>query len=195
MTKYVLEIEIDEGVTKDNEPRTEEQLIKYLQLTTQQALTRAECIIHSVKVRTGAAARSASGPRTTGTPGRKPINRPKIERWIRENIVAAPSTQGTVGLEGVDREGKPLNKVARNRVYIHMLAAPEPEGVGLSLPAIQKVLSELEVEGYLERGFARGAPFYELIRPLEEEGKVGVRGRPIDDMGATPRDVDFGDLD
>ncbi|MEG2887221.1 MAG: hypothetical protein RR853_08860, partial [Aurantimicrobium sp.] len=138
------------------------------------------------------------------TAGRKPINRPKIEAWIRANVVAGPSTQGTMGLHGVDRTGK-SNMDAKNRVYPHILVLPEPEGVGLTMPAVTKVLGELDREGYLERGFAAGAPFYELIRELEEEGKVGVRGRADDEdvvdtetrkfsTPSLPRVIDFSNV-
>lgn len=181
--KYTITIDIEEGKKADGSDRTAEQMIKYLQLSIQQALTKADSLINRVDVKeskVGAGGTRSVPGSQSGVRGRKPVNRPKIERWIREHVTAGPSTQGTTGLNGVDRQGKPLID-SPNRIYIHRLAAPEPEGVGLSLMAIDKVLKELEVEGYLERGFASGAPFYELIRPLEEEGQVGVRGRPIED--------------
>ena len=74
------------------------------------------------------------------------------------------------------------------------------------MAAVMKVLSELAQEGYLERGFSAGSPFFELIRPLEEEGKVGVRGREVsaDQLAQYPifmaprasiQEVDFSVLD
>lgn len=193
MAKYSIVLDIEEGKRADGTDRSTEQMVKYLQLTIQQALTRSDSLIKSVTVKEHKA--GAGGTRSVpgaagGVRGRKPVNRPKIENWIRKNVTAGPSTQGTTGLNGVDRQGKPLID-SPNRVYPHRLAAPEPDGVGLSLLAIDKVLKELEVEGYLERGFASGSPFYELIRPLEDEGQVGVRGRPLDEVpvGATPREL------
>ena len=195
MTKYTITLELDEGVDKaTGEPRDAEKVIKYIQLSLQQAVTRADVLLLRSEVKEGkASAAGGSSARSGSTPGRKPTNRPKVEDWIRRNIVAGPSNQGTVGLEGVDRNGFP--KDLPNRVFVHRLALPVEEGgCGVSKLGIQKVLGELEVEGYLERGFAAGAPFYELIRPLEEEGKVGVRGRAWDEdytPTATPRDIDF----
>jgi hypothetical protein len=179
MAKYNLTVDLEEGVDANGEARSSDKIENYLRLAVQQALTKANCLINKVEVKKSAA-RQAGAPRAKGTAGRKPINRPRIEAWIRENITAGPSTQGTTGLNGVDKNGRPL-KDAPNRIYPHRLLQPMPEGVGLSMPAILKVLGELEVEGYVERGFAAGAPFYELIRPLEEEGKVGIRGRDDDD--------------
>lgn len=193
MTKYTIVLELEEGVDKNTgEPRDSEKIVKYLQLSLQQAITRADVILLRADVKEGkASAAGGSSARNGSTPGRKPVNRPKIEQWIRENVTAGPSTQGTTGLNGVDKQGKPLID-SPNRIYMHRLMANPPEGVGISLIGIQKVLGELEREGYLERGFASGAPFYELIRPLEEPGKVGVRGRPLDE-GATPMELDFED--
>lgn len=179
MTKYNLVVDLEEGFNDQGEPRDPAKIENYLRLAVQQALTKADCLINKVEVKKSAA-RPAGAPRARGTAGRKPINRPRIEAWIRENITPGPSTQGTTGLNGVDKHGRPL-KDAPNRIYPHRLLQPMPDGVGLSMPAILKVLGELEVEGYVERGFAAGAPFYELLRPLEEEGKVGVRGRADDD--------------
>lgn len=179
MAKYNLVVDLEEGVDDEGNPRNAEKVEKYLRIAVQQALTKANCLINKVEVKQSAA-RPAGAPRGQGTAGRKPINRPKIEAWIRANITPAPSSQGTMGLHGVDKEGKPRVD-ASNRVYPHILVLPEPDGVGLSMPAVVKVMGELEREGYLERGFAAGAPFYELIRPLEEEGKVGIRGREIED--------------
>lgn len=206
MAKYVIEVDIEEGVDREGNPRSEEKVENYIRLSTQQALVKANCLINSVKVKKSAA-RVAGAPRGKGTAGRKPINRPKIEAWIRRNVEAGPSTQGTTGLNGVDRDGRPLIE-SKNRIYPHILLQPEPEGVGLSMPAIVKVMGELEIEGYVERGFAAGSPFYELIRPLEEDGQVGVRGREIDDdevddimdaprqriKRAEPRVIDFNSL-
>lgn len=195
MTKYTITLELDEGVNrKTGEERTTEQIVKYVQLSLQQALTRAEVLVLRADVKEGkASAAGGSSARSGSTPGRKPTNRPKVEQWIRDNITAGPSTQGTVGLEGVDRNGFP--KDLPNRVFIHRVAQPvEAGGAGVSLLGVQKVLGELEREGYLERGFAAGAPFYELIRPLEEPGLVGVRGRPIEE-GATPMDLDMSEVD
>jgi hypothetical protein len=175
MSKYTLIIDIEEGVDTEGNPRTADKVEKYLRIAVQQALTKANCLINKVEVKQ-LASRPAGAPRAKGTAGRKPVNRPKIEAWIRKNVTAGPTTQGTMGLHGVDRTGK-SHMDAPNRVYPHVLVLPEPEGVGLSMPAVMKVLAELDVEGYLERGFAAGAPFYELIRPLEEEGQVGMRGR------------------
>lgn len=201
MTKYTITLELEEGVNKETgEPRDAEKIIKYIQLSLQQAITRADVLLLKADVKTGKASVSGgSSARMGSTPGRKPVNRPKIEQWIRDHITAGPSTQGTVGLAGVDKQGKPL-KDSPNRIYIHRLMADPPDGVGISLLGIQKVLGELEREGYLERGFAAGAPFYELIRPLEEPGRVGVRGRPVtereayeDDAAgsATPMELDM----
>jgi len=197
VTKYTIVLELEEGVDKTTgEPRSSEKIVKYLQLSIQQAVTRADVLLLRADVKEGKASASggSSARRDGSTPGRKPTNRPKIEQWIRDNVTAGPSTQGTVGLMGVDKEGKPRTDSA-NRVYIHRLMADPPEGVGVSMLGIQKVLGELEREGYLERGFAAGAPFYELIRPLEEPGKVGVRGRPIEEAGATIHEVDFEDVE
>jgi len=195
VTKYTIVLELEEGVDKTTgEPRDSAKIVKYLQLSLQQAVTRADVILLRAEVKEGkGTARTSLAERNGSTPGRKPTNRPKIEQWIRDNVTAGPSTQGTVGLMGVDKEGKPRTDSA-NRVYIHRLMADPPEGVGVSMLGIQKVLGELEREGYLERGFAAGAPFYELIRPLEEPGKVGVRGRPIEE-GATIHEVDFEDVE
>lgn len=196
MGKYNITVDLDEGVKGSGEPRTSEQIEKYIKLSLQQALTRAEVIINRVEVKQ-TVVRPAGAPRAKGTAGRKPINRPKVEAWIREHIQAGPSTQGTTGLHGVDRNGRPL-KDAPNRIYPHRMMGPE--GIGLSQAALNKALGELEVMGYLERGFAAGAPFYELIRELPPEGEVGMRGRPIDEApvygeGATPRDLDFSHTD
>lgn len=190
MSKYQIILDIDEGKRSDGSDRTTEQMIKYLQLTVQQALTKSDSLINKFEIkeyRSGSGGTKSTPGGNGGVRGRKPVNRPKVENWIREHVTAGPSTQGTTGLNGVDRKGRPLID-SPNRVYPHRLAAPEPEGVGLSLMAIDKVLKELEVEGYLERGFASGSPFYELIRPLEEEGKVGIRGREVE---ATPRELEF----
>jgi hypothetical protein len=196
VTKYTITLELDEGVNKSTgEERTPEQIIKYLQLSLQQAITRADVLLLRAEVKEGKVGSGGHASRDGSTPGRKPTNRPKVEDWIRRNITAGPSTQGTVGLEGVDRNGFP--KDLPNRVFIHRMALPlEDGGCGVSKLGIQKVLSELETEGYLERGFAAGAPFYELIRPLEEPGKVGVRGRPLEEdeefyAPATPMTLDF----
>lgn len=204
--KYNIQIDIEEGVDGEGNPRTAEKVEKYLRIALQQALTKAECVINRVDVKQSVA-RPAGAPRDKGTAGRKPVNRPKIEAWIRANIKAGPSTQGTTGLNGVDRQGKPLID-APNRIYTHRLMAPAPEGVGLPLPSIEKVMRELDVEGYVERGFASGAPFYELIRDLEDDGEVGVRGQALenhtitDEAGGTrvkmkkaePRIIDFSKL-
>ncbi|WNO27846.1 hypothetical protein SEA_HUWBERT_97 [Microbacterium phage Huwbert] len=187
MAKYNLVVDLEEGVDAEGNARDPEKIEKYLRIAVQQALTKANCLINRVEVKQSAA-RPAGAPRTKGTAGRKPINRPKIEAWIREHVTAGPSTQGTMGLHGVDRTGK-SNMDAKNRVYPHILALPEPDGVGLTMPAISKVLGELDREGYLERGFAAGAPFYELIRPLEAEGLVGVRGREEDDEDVVDRET------
>jgi hypothetical protein len=127
------------------------------------------------------------------------VNRPKVEAWIRKNVTAGPSTQGTMGLHGVDKDGR-SNMKAANRIYPHRLADPV-NGVGLGMAAIIKALGELEVFGYLERGFAAGAPFYELIRELPPEGEdAGMRGRDEDEPiitqvpGATPREIDFSNV-
>ena len=177
MGTYHLQIDIDEGKDSEGKVRSPEKIENYLRLSLQQSLTKANCIINKVEVKQKA--RPAGAPRGKGTAGRKPVNRPKIEAWIRANVTAGPSTQGTTGLNGVDKDGRPLID-APNRIYVHRLMAPEPEGVGLPQPSIEKVLRELDVEGYLERGFAAGAPFYELVRPLEDEGQVGVRGREVE---------------
>jgi len=191
MTKYTITLELEEGVNKaTGEARSSEQMVKYIQLSLQQAITRADVLLLRADVKEGkASAAGGSTGRTSSTRGRKPTNRPKIEQWIRENVTAGPSTQGTSGLNGVDHEGKPLID-SPNRVYIHRLMADPPEGTGVSMLGIQKVLAELDAEGYLERGFAAGAPFYELIRPLEEPGMVGIRGREWDE-GATPRELNM----
>lgn len=192
MTKYTIVLDLDEGVNSMEQPRTPDQVVRYLQLSLQQALTKANVLVHKSEVREGGARQGGGGKAGgNGTPGRKPTNRPKVEQWIRDNITAGPSTQGTVGLEGVDRNGFP--KDLPNRIFIHRMAMPvENGGCGVSELGIKKVLGELEREGYLERGFAAGAPFYELIRELEAPGLVGVRGRPLDEpVGATPHEVDF----
>lgn len=194
MTKYNISIDaLNLGNFSD-----EEALTQYVALAVTKSLAKEDVLITRVDIKKPGQS-AVIGDRTGSTPGRKPINRPKVEAWIRENIIAGPSTLGTVGLEGVDRQGKPL-KDAPNRIYPHRLAAPEPEGVGLSLLAIDKVLRELDVEGYVSRGFAAGSPFYELVRPLDEPGKVGIRGngQPDTDIflapkpqGASIQEVDF----
>lgn len=190
--KFMVEVDLDPGDTPV------EDIERQMRLGVQRHLLSEDLLLNTIRVKQSMS-KASLGIGGTGTPGRKPVNRPKVENWIRENVTAGASTQGTVGLAGVDREGKPL-KDAPNRVYAHRLAYAEPEGTGLSLVAIDKVLRELETEGYLERGFAAGAPFYELIRPLEAEGLVGVRGRAIDDPiflapPATERWVDFSTLE
>lgn len=189
MTKYTITLDLDEGRNRQTgEARDTDKVVRFIQLSVQQALTRSDVLINRVDVKQGKAGGSTTGPRGSGTPGRKPINRPKVENWIIAHVEPGPSTQGTVGLQGVDKKGRPLQD-AKNRIYIHRLAAPEPEGTGLSLVAIDKVLRELEVEGYLERGYAAGAPFYEYIRPLEGNGQTGIRGRAItaDELPASTR--------
>ena len=185
---------------------SEETLLKKLQLALQTSLTTSACIINKVDVKqSGTGGGGKSKPRSNnpgGTPGRKPINRPKVERWIRENVTCMESTQGTVGLQGVDSQGRPL-QAPPNRVYAHILVLPEPQGVGLSPLAVDKVLRELAIEGYLERGYAAGAPFYEYVKPLPEEGS-GIRGKdevflnqPViqKPKPATVHEVDFSGLD
>ena len=175
MTKYNFSIEAANlGNYADDEALQES-----IALAVSKALVLEDVLVLKIDIKKpGQGGGLATGPRDSSTPGRKPINRPKIENWIRENVVAGPSTQGTVGLEGVDKEGKSLGK-GKNRVYPHTLVMPAPDGVGLQMQAVMKVLGELAQEGYLERGFSAGSPFFELIRPLEEEGKVGVRGREV----------------
>ena len=175
MTKYNFSIEAANlGNFADDEA-----LQGAIALAVSKALVLEDVLVLKIDIKKpGQGGGLTTGPRDSSTPGRKPINRPKIENWIRENVVAGPSTQGTVGLEGVDKEGKSLGK-GKNRVYPHTLVKPAPEGVGLQMAAVMKVLGELSQEGYLERGFSAGSPFFELIRPLEEEGKVGVRGREV----------------
>lgn len=186
--KYNLSVDIDEL------GETAEEVEKLIRIGVQRVLLANEFLVNSITVKKSEA-RPAGAPRAKGTAGRKPVNRPKVEAWIRKNITAGPSTQGTMGLHGVDKDGR-SNMKAANRIYPHRLADPV-NGVGLGMAAITKALGELEGMGYLERGFAAGAPFYELIRPLEEEGMVGVRGRAEDEPlitqvpGATPREIDF----
>lgn len=187
MGKYNINVDLEEG------DFTTDQIEKIIRLAVQGALFNEDILVNSLGVKQSAA-RPAGAPRAKGTAGRKPVNRPKVEAWIRKNITAGPSTQGTMGLHGVDRDGKSLMK-APNRIYPHRLADPV-NGVGLGMAAITKALGELEVFGYLERGFAAGAPFYELIRELPPEGEVGMRGREDDEIItqvplATPRDLDF----
>lgn len=187
MGKYNINVDLEEGVLE------EADIEKIIRLAVQGALFNEDILINSLGVKKSAA-RPAGAPRAKGTAGRKPVNRPKVEAWIRKNVTAGPSTQGTMGLHGVDKDGR-SNMKAANRIYPHRLADPV-NGVGLGMAAITKALGELEGMGYLERGFAAGAPFYELIRPLEEEGMVGVRGRAEDEIitqvpGATPREIDF----
>lgn len=202
MTKYNFSIEAANlGNFADDEA-----LQETIALAVSKALVLEDVLVLKIDIKKpGQGGGLTTGPRDSSTPGRKPINRPKIENWIRENVVAGPSTQGTVGLEGVDREGKSLGK-GKNRVYPHTLVKPAPEGVGLQMAAVMKVLGELAQEGYLERGFSAGSPFFELIRPLEEEGKVGVRGREVsaDQLAQYPifmaprasiQEVDFSVLD
>ena len=202
MTKYNFSIEAANlGNYADDEALQES-----IALAVSKALVLEDVLVLKIDIKKpGQGGGLTTGPRDSSTPGRKPINRPKIENWIRENVVAGPSTQGTVGLEGVDREGKSLGK-GKNRVYPHTLVKPAPEGVGLQMAAVMKVLGELAQEGYLERGFSAGSPFFELIRPLEEEGKVGVRGREVsaDQLAQYPifmpprasiQEVDFSVLD
>ena len=181
MGKYNINVDLEEGVL------TEADVEKVIRMAVQGALFNEDILINSIGVKKSLA-RQAGEPRAKGTAGRKPVNRPKVEAWIRANVTAGPSTQGTMGLHGVDKDGR-SNMKAANRIYPHRLADPV-NGVGLGMAAITKALGELEGMGYLERGFAAGAPFYELIRPLEEEGMVGVRGRAIDE-GATPRELDM----
>ena len=202
MTKYNFSIEAANlGNYADDEALQES-----IALAVSKALVLEDVLVLKIDIKKpGQSGSLTTGPRDASTPGRKPINRPKIENWIRDNIIAGPSTQGTVGLEGVDKEGKALRR-AENRVYPHMLVMPAPDGVGLQMQAVMKVLGELAQEGYLERGFSSGSPFFELIRPLEEEGKVGVRGREVsaDQLAQYPifmpprasiQEVDFSILD
>jgi hypothetical protein len=170
---------------------TEEFLVEAMALAVQGVLFNNDTLATKIDIKAHAAAGS-SFTNANGKPGRKPINRPKIEAWIRENVPVGDSTQGTTGLNGVDRQGKPLID-APNRVYPHRLAAPiEAGGVGLSLLAIDKVLKELDVEGYLEKGFASGSPFYEYIKPLHPEGWVPGNA---DIKRASIREVDFSNVE
>lgn len=156
--RYTIVIDVEEGKKADGSDRSAEQMVKYIQLSIQQALTRSDSLINRVDVRQNKSSAGGSKSPGTGVAGRKPVNRPKVEQWIRENITAGPSTQGTTGLNGVDRGGKPLID-SPNRVYPHRLAAPADQGgCGVSMLGIEKVLRELENEGYLERGFASGSP-------------------------------------
>lgn len=165
--RYTISLDLDE-VSATSEMSTED-MVKFLALSMQKATVDHGILATRIDVRTSKTSVARPTGSSTGRPGRKPVNRPKIEAWIRKHIPVGESTQGTTGLNGVDRKGRPLVD-APNRIYPHRLAAPEPEGVGLSLLAIDKVLKELVVEGFLERGFASGSPFYEYVKELPPEG-------------------------
>ena len=117
MTKYNFSIEAANlGNFADDEA-----LQGTIALAVSKALVLEDVLVLKIDIKKpGQGGGLPTGPRDSSTPGRKPINRPKIENWIRENVVAGPSTQGTVGLEGVDKEGKSRGK-GKNRVCPHTL--------------------------------------------------------------------------
>ena len=153
---------------------------RMLHLEVQKALTMAQVTINKVEVvekpQRGATKRAAPGSPSGAPRGRKPVNRPRIEDWIRKNVVAGPAGMAS-GNGGVGKDGKPLGERPANRIIIQELSTE----VGLNVPAVEKVMRELGVEGYVERGYANGSPYYDLVKPLEDEGKVGIRGREDED--------------
>lgn len=149
---------------------TDDEVVELIALGIQAKLVTEGILTTKVEVTVGKFKPGTSGSPTPagGKPGRKPINRPKVESWIRANVQAGDSGIGQ-GLGGVDREGNV--QTLPNRVFIGKLAMPETMGgVGLSLIAIDKVMKELETEGFVERGFAAGSPFFDYIRELHPEG-------------------------
>lgn len=167
-----------------------EDMVNSIALILQMGLVQREVLTTRVEVAIGKFKPGTSGTPTAakGKPGRKPVNRPKVEAWIRANVQVGESTQGTTGLNGVDREGKPLID-SPNKVYAHRIAAPEEHGgVGLSMVAIKNVLSQLETEGYLEKGFSSGADWWEYVRELHPEG---YEGAGVEFVRASVREVDF----
>ena len=73
MTKYTIVLELEEGVDKTTgEPRDSAKIVKYLQLSLQQAVTRADVILLRADVKEGkASAAGGSSARNGSTPGRK----------------------------------------------------------------------------------------------------------------------------
>ena len=187
-TKYQIEVEVDES------GHAEDAAQRLIHLELQKALTMNSFGIIAIQVQKkperGATRRAPAGGVPGAARGRKPVNRPRIEDWIRKNIVAAPATMGS-GNGGVDKEGKPTGKVPANRIILQVLATE----VGLSMAAVMKVMGELAVEGYVERGYSQGSPYYELIKPLEEEGMVGIRGRADEDEEDDDEEDDEDELD
>lgn len=170
--------------------KTDDEVLSIIALAVQAALVGNGILSTKVEALVGKFKPGTSGKPTAakGKPGRKPINRPKVEAWIRANVQVGDSTQGTTGLNGVTREGQPLID-SPNKVYAHRIAAPEEHGgVGLSMVAIKTVLSQLETEGYLEKGFSSGADWWEYVRELHPEG---YEGAGVEIPRASIREVDF----
>lgn len=169
---------------------TNEEVLNIIALAVQGVMVNHGILSTKVEAIVGKFKPGTSGKPTAakGKPGRKPVNRPKVEAWIRANVQVGESTQGTTGLNGVDRSGMPLID-SPNKIYAHRIAAPEEAGgVGLSMLAIKNVLSQLETEGYLEKGFSSGADWWEYVRELHPEGYEGA-GVPI--QRASIREIDF----